>query len=41
MDALRVLEAHLRVLVRLINTFGFAIKDDLLEFGGVNSVLIS
>ena len=41
MDTLRVLEAHFCVLVCLIDTFGLTIEDDLLEFGGVDSVLIS
>ena len=40
MDSLRVLEAHLRILVGLENALGLPIEDDLLEFGWVNFGLI-
>ena len=38
MDALGILEAHFRVLARLVDTLRFAVEDDLLELGGVNAL---
>ena len=41
MYALRILQAHLSVLVRLVDTLGLTIEDDLLQFGGIHSVLVA
>ena len=38
MDTLGILEAHFRVLARLVDTLRFAVEDDLLELGGVNAL---
>ena len=41
MHSLRVLEAHLRVLVGLEHALGLSIEDDLLKLGRVNFGLVS
>ena len=41
MDTLRILQAHLRVLIRLVDSLRLAIEDDLLELGWVHACLVS
>ena len=41
MDTLWILQAHLSVLIRLVDSLWLAVEDDLLEFGWVHACLVS